>query len=130
MRVLSVAFAGVPVGTAHGGGAEQILSVLEEGLIEAGYESVVVASTGSGVAGELIETPAENAAWEAHRDAIEATLARHPIDLIHFHGLDFHEYVPDWDVPMLATLHLPVSFYPPFIFDGRVRLNCVSQSQA
>jgi len=127
MRVLSVAFPGMPVGTGLAGGAEQILSILDDALVEAGHESVVVASKGSRVAGDLVQ--AEN-----HGLAIRNALRDRPIDLIHFHGLDFYQYVPKPGIPMLATLHLPVSFYPPGVFTemqaGNVALNCVSRSQA
>ncbi|HEX4227303.1 MAG TPA: glycosyltransferase family 4 protein [Bryobacteraceae bacterium] len=130
MRVLSVAFPSMPVGTALGGGAEQILSIVEQGIVERGYQSVVVACKGSRVAGDLIESTS----LEDHRHTIRHVLTSYPVDLIHFHGLDFHQYLPDWEMAMLATLHLPITFYPESIFEsGRRRnltLNCVSRSQA
>lgn len=124
MRVLSVAFADIAVGTPESGGAEQILSIVERGLLERGCESVVIARKGSRVAGELVET---DGTVEGHQRAIASVDA----DLIHFHGLDFHRYIPDGEIPRLATLHLPIAFYPASIFEpGRVMLNCVSRSQA
>src|SRR3954466_4569387 len=108
MLVLSVAFPAMPAGGAFGGGAEQVLSIVERGIVERGHDSVVVACTGSRVAGELIES----GSVQEHRRAIRHALATRPVDLIHFHGLDFYEYLPDTGTPMLATLHLPVSFYP------------------
>jgi len=48
------------------------------------------------------------------------------------HSLDFHCYLPDGDLPVLATLHLPPDWYPRCIFNSRRRhfyLNCVSSSQ-
>jgi glycosyltransferase involved in cell wall biosynthesis len=134
MRVLSVAFPEMPVGTAEGGGAEQILSILEAGLVERGHESVVVAAAGSKGAGDLIETPRLGASAEKHREAIKYVLTHYSIDLIHFHGLDFHKYLPACKTPMLATLHLPISWYPESIFNGHVprnlTINCVSRNQA
>lgn len=146
MRVLSVAFPAIPVGHATGGGAEQILSILERGLVDRGHQSVVVAAEGSRVAGELIETPGWRAAfemaretgrevyWKAHKEAVRCALAKYSVDLIHFHGLDFHEYFPGCAIPMLATLHLPVSYYPSSILQGNrpsgLFVNCVSRNQA
>jgi glycosyltransferase involved in cell wall biosynthesis len=133
MRVLSVAFPQMPVGTPDGGGAEQILSIVEASLVERGHQSVVVACEGSRVAGDLIETPRLEGWPESHRKAIDHALAHYSIDLIHFHGLDFHEYLPACETPMLATLHLPISFYPQSIFNGHMppglTINCVSQNQ-
>jgi glycosyltransferase involved in cell wall biosynthesis len=134
MRVLSVAYPDMTVGTSDAGGAEQILSILEAGLIERGHESVVVASAGSSVAGDLIETPGLGASPEKHREAIDSALTHYSVDLIHFHGLDFHRYLPACEAPMLATLHLPVTWYPESIFNGQMprnlTMNCVSQNQA
>jgi glycosyltransferase involved in cell wall biosynthesis len=80
-------------------------------------------------------------AQQRHRQVIDEVLGWAGIDLIHFHGLDFHKYLPEVDVPMLATLHLPVDLYPDSIFHlphvhlphvhlPHLELNCVSQSQA
>lgn len=82
---------------------------------------MVVASAGSTVSGRLIPTPTADgpldpatraAAQAAHREAIAETLARWPVDLVHLHGIDFHTYLPPPGVPVLATLHLPLSWYP------------------
>jgi hypothetical protein len=32
------------------------------------------------------------------------------------HGIDFLNYLPDEGVPVLVTLHLPPSWYPPAVF--------------
>jgi glycosyltransferase involved in cell wall biosynthesis len=101
----------------------------------------VIAAKNSEVAGQLVETPAaqaeispsiRKAAQESHRDRIERTLETEAIDLIHFHGLDFLSYrPPSQSVRQLATLHLPVSWYPEDLFQHRgLILNYVSQSQA
>jgi len=115
MRILSVAFRDMTVGTAEGGGAEMILSILERGLVERGHDSTVVAREGSRVAGRLLSQLEDLAQF----------------DVIHFHGLDFPDYLPDVPVPMLATLHLPVAYYPAWIFERpHLTVNCVSRSQA
>lgn len=139
--VLSVAYPLTPVGPDAVGGSEQILTQLDAALVRAGHRSIVVACQGSEVAGELVATPK----WEGdlnddvrrwaqtqHLIAIEQALARHRVDLIHMHSLDWHAYLPAPGVPLLATLHLPCHWYPehalrmnrPFTY-----VNCVSHSQ-
>lgn len=140
MTVLSVAFALLPVSEHAAGGSEQILWQLERGLVNAGYRSFVVAAKGSSIQGCLLPTPRANceitdevrrAAHRAHRKAIQSLIETSSIDLIHFHGLDFTEYIPAGGPPMLATLHLPVDWYPQHIFQiPGLTLNFVSQSQA
>jgi glycosyltransferase involved in cell wall biosynthesis len=140
MTILSVAYPLLPVGPDSGGGAEQILYVLERGLVRRGCRSIVIAAKGSQVSGELIETPVANGeiteqvratARREHLCCIQQALSRYSIDLIHFHGLDFYEYLPVSGFRQLATLHLPPAWYPPNIFDlEHVVLNCVSESQA
>lgn len=140
MTILSVGFPLLLVGPDSGGGAEQILYLVEQGIVAAGHRSIVVAPRGSQICGELLETPAapeeitddvRARAQNAHAEEIRDALTRFPIDLIHFHGLDFYAYLPERDVPMLATLHLPAAWYPRRIFEQyRVFLNCVSESQA
>ena len=140
LSVLSVGYPLLPVSVHSAGGAEQILALLERSLVQGGHRSLVVAAEGSVVCGELIATPAANGemtgevrqeAQKAHRLAIEETLEKYEVDLIHFHGLDFYAYLPDCSVPKLATLHLPLDWYPDEIFElPHVQLNCVSQMQA
>jgi glycosyltransferase involved in cell wall biosynthesis len=67
-----------------------------------------------------------------HRRKIEEALARWPVDLIHMHGVDFYEYLPETDLPVLVTLHLPLSFYPEQVLRDlprNIHLHCVSKSQ-
>jgi glycosyltransferase involved in cell wall biosynthesis len=129
-----------PVGLDAVGGAEQILSALDRAIVAAGHNSLVVAPEGSRVAGRLIATAvlpahitdAERGAIERRqREAIEQTLAEQRIDLIHAHGLDFAEHLPETDVPTLITLHLPAEFYRPTALAARPNtwFNCVSAAQ-
>ena len=117
MTILSVAFALLPVSEHAAGGSEQILWHVERGIVNAGYRSLVVAAKGSSVHGCLLPTPCagceitdeiRRAAHRTHRRAIQALLETSSVDLIHFHGLDFPEYIPTGGPPMHATLHLPV----------------------
>ena len=120
LTVLNVAYSLAPVGPDAVGGAEQVLSMLDQALVRAGHGSIVIGCQGSKAAGVLIETPAEpgvlddaakKRAQRHHRTAIEAARARWPIDVIHLHGIDFDAYLPD-DGPTLVSLHLPLDWYP------------------
>lgn len=140
MNILSVAYPLLPVGPDSGGGAEQILSLLDRGLVRRGHHSVVIAAKGSAVSGELIESAVVESemteevrreAQRAHLRHIETALEQRAIDLIHFHGLDFDRYLPRNRVRKLATLHLPPAWYPEQVFTlPDIQLNCVSRSQA
>ena len=50
--------------------------------------------------------------------------------IVHLHGVDFHDYIPP-EAPTLATLHLPLDWYPGWIFDphSNLWLHCVSEAQ-
>jgi glycosyltransferase involved in cell wall biosynthesis len=146
MNVLSVGYPLFPVSADSAGGAEQILFLLERGLVEAGHRSIVIAAQGSRVRGQLVETPAaageitdavREHAQRAHAACIQRVLEQLPVDLVHFHGLDFSTYLPARPIPTIATLHLPLAWYPPSIFDRqkigggqKIALCCVSESQA
>jgi glycosyltransferase involved in cell wall biosynthesis len=91
---------------------------------------VVIAARESNVAGELVEAGGFDTPAEEYRSSIERVVHRFEPDLIHFHGFDFHRYIPGCSVPMMATLHLPVSDYPAEVFAGGIRLVCVSDAQA
>ncbi|MBC5784838.1 glycosyltransferase family 4 protein [Ramlibacter sp. USB13] len=142
LTVLSVAYPFAPVGPDAVGGAEQVLGHLDAALVAAGHRSIVVATAGSRVAGELVATqapprPFDDAqrarAWAAHRAAIEQVLVSRPVDVVHMHGLDFHAYLPPPSrVPILVTLHLPPAWYAPDAFVALrddVHLHCVSHTQ-
>ena len=124
LTVLSVGYPLAPVGPDAVGGSEQVLTALDRALIEAGHRSLVVACAGSHVAGELLaiepaptDRPIDDTIMVQQRartfDRLMEALGRETIDLVHMHGLDFHQYLPPPGVPVLATLHLPVSWYPP-----------------
>jgi glycosyltransferase involved in cell wall biosynthesis len=124
------------------GGAEQVLSALDEALAAAGHRSVVVACQGSSIAGELVPTPAapsgtigdaeRRGAQAATRKAMEDVLRREAVDVVHMHGLDFAACLPPPGPPVLATLHLPPSWYPREAFMPSrpdTWLQCVSMAQ-
>jgi glycosyltransferase involved in cell wall biosynthesis len=140
MLVVAVAYPFSPVGPDAVGGAEQILTSLDDALVQAGHRSIVIAREGSSCKGTLLPIPApsaldEQAQAQGHvyvRRAIAEALERFPVDLLHFHGVDFASYLPADGPPALATLHLPVHLYPAqALFPRRPRtwLHCVSESQ-
>jgi len=143
LTVLQVAYPFEPVGPDAVGGAEQIVAALDARLVERGLGSVVVACAGSRVRGTLVATPPppaivdERARATVHaavRAAIAEAVARHPVDVVHLHGVDFHAYLPALDgagLPVVVTLHLPPSFYAPGALVARdgVRWVCVSRAQ-
>ncbi|HEX6013223.1 MAG TPA: glycosyltransferase family 4 protein [Geminicoccaceae bacterium] len=141
LTVLSVAYPLAPVSVDAVGGAEQVLAQLDLALERSGHRSVVVACGGSKVAGTLVPTPRQDgplnqaaraAAHAAHRQAIEGALRRWPVDLVHLHGIDFHAYLPPPGVPALATLHLPLAWYPEEALHSRrplTWLHAVSAAQ-
>src|SRR5690349_11565555 len=121
LTILNVAYPLAPVGPNAVGGAEQVLTHLDAALVCAGHQSLVIAREGSRTAGTLLAVPHvegvltdETQKWAQHqqRTAIERALHHWPVDLVHLHGVDFHEYLPPSGVPVLATLHLPPKWYP------------------
>lgn len=138
--VLSVAYPFAPVGACAVGGAEQVLTSLEAHLPSHGFKSLVAAREGSTCAGELFATAvplgpltpaAREAATAAHQRTMDRALATRPVDLVHMHGIDFHAYRLPAGMPVLATLHLPPSWYPHAIWSlpADYRLQCVSEPQ-
>jgi glycosyltransferase involved in cell wall biosynthesis len=141
LTVLSVAYPLAPVGPDAVGGAEQVLGFIDRALVECGHRSIVIAWEGSRTFGQLIEVPREGGsldegacerAWRRHRAAIAGVLERRPVNVVHLHGVDFHRYLPAPGVPVLATLHLPPSWYPAEALRPErpdTFLHCVSHAQ-
>lgn len=141
LNVLLVAYPFAPVGPAAIGGAEQVLSELDHGLIEAGHRCSVIACNGSSVRGAFISCGPQSEWLDATQQSymrarvrrlIEHVLRSEAFDLVHFHGVDFHHYLPRTQRPLLATLHLPARLYSREIFaesSDSLFLHCVSRSQ-
>jgi glycosyltransferase involved in cell wall biosynthesis len=142
LTVLSVAYPLAPVGPDSAGGAEQVLAQLDRALVRAGHTSVVIASEGSRPDGTLLPIPrpvgaldaaAKRASHDGARAAILRALDRWHFDVIHLHGVDFPSYLPPPGPPVLATLHLPPSWYPAEVFEPsrpNTWIVCVSRSQS
>jgi CelD/BcsL family acetyltransferase involved in cellulose biosynthesis/glycosyltransferase involved in cell wall biosynthesis len=140
LTVLSVAFPFAPVDQDPLGGAEQVLSAIDARLGAEGQRSIVLAAAGSRSVGHVVAIPAragatiDHDAWvrahDAYRGALAHLLGDHAIDVVHFHGPDFIDYVPETDVPIVATLHLPRAWYKPAaLATAHVRRLCVSRAQ-
>jgi glycosyltransferase involved in cell wall biosynthesis len=145
MRILYIAYPLLTVSRESAGGAEQVLWTLEREMARRGAQTTVAASNGSSVAGELFSTgepcrepdDLERRNRE-HQDKIIAFVRRQAregraFDMIHDHSGSFWLRAAEIRHPVLATLHLPRTFYPPQHFENippNVTLNCVSASQA
>jgi glycosyltransferase involved in cell wall biosynthesis len=143
LTVLEVACPLAPVRRDAGGSAAQMLSLVDEGLVQRGHRSLVVAQEGSICKGTLIATPTippklalaaavRERAWEAVRRAIDEACSRHAVDLVHFHGVDFNHYLPESGPPALVTLHRPFSSYEAGALEparADVFFHCVSAAQ-
>lgn len=142
LTVLNVAYPFAPIGPQCVGGAEQILTELDHALVTAGHASLTLACAGSTSAGKLFSIPhpsqrlereIERSWWRKQLQIrLDDILAAHRVDLIHMHGLDFHEYRLPLQVPVLVTLHLPLAWYPREIWKNspaNVQFQCVSDSQ-
>jgi glycosyltransferase involved in cell wall biosynthesis len=141
LTILSVAYPLAPVSPDAAGGAEQVLSLLDRAIVAAGHRSIVVAQEGSCTAGTLVPVAAPAGELDdiakakvqaATRAAIASATARFTPDIIHLHGIDFPSYLPPPGPPVLATLHLPPSWYPAeALRPGRPKtwINCVSEAQ-
>jgi len=121
LTVLSVSYPFAKVSPGTAGGAEQVLAAIDSGLVSAGHRSLVLAPEGSRCGGLLIaaQVPSgvldESAKREARRtfkELLERTLTRYSVDVVHMHGVDFYEYLPESDVPIVVTTHLPLTWYP------------------
>jgi glycosyltransferase involved in cell wall biosynthesis len=144
-RILYVAYPLLQVSEESAGGAEQILWTLEREMARSGAHTAVAASAGSLVSGALFSTGEpctqpddyERRRIE-HEDRMVEFVRRQTregkaFDLIHDMSGSFWKRAAEIDAPVLATLHLPRSFYPAGSFDdvpANVSFNCVSDSQA
>jgi glycosyltransferase involved in cell wall biosynthesis len=149
-RVLYVAYPLLTVSDESAGGAEQVLWTLEHEIAQrrTGQMDVlttVAASAGSRVSGELFSTGepcSQPDDYERrlveHEDRVvefvqSRTRAGNAFDLIHDMSGSFWRRAAQIDTPVLATLHLPRSFYPAQSFENlapNVSFSCVSRSQS
>lgn len=140
LTVLSVAYPLAKVSDATAGGAEQVLLALDRMLVEQGHRSLVVAAEGSRCNGLLIpvavpegvldEAAKSEAQWR-FRQTLRHAMEHYAVDVVHMHGIDFDQYLPEWNGPPIVTLHLPLDWYRNSAFSKQnVDFICVSRSQA
>jgi glycosyltransferase involved in cell wall biosynthesis len=142
LSILYVSYPLLTVSEEAAGGAEQMLLTLEQEITGAGHRTTVAASNGSSVAGRLLPTGEPARAHDAcaererhHTKCVLDYLQDHPgeFDLIHDESGSFFRHAARCSTPVLATLHLPHSFYPDFWFQelpSNVHFNCVSHYQS
>src|SRR5262249_44993671 len=143
LRVLYVAYPLLTVSEASAGGAEQVLWTLEREMASRGVKTSVAASAGSQISGELIPTgdacttfdDFERRNSEHQGRIIDVIRGRarkgRPFDLVHDMSGGLWPRAGEIEIPLLATVHLPRSFYSPQLFENlppNVSINCVSQS--
>lgn len=139
ISILNVAYPFAEVSSKTAGGAEQALMAIDRALVKQGYNSTVIARKHSDVAGKLIELDCkdENIELEVKEETyrelkakLDIFLQNNNVDLIHFHGLDFINYMPKVKIPILVTLHLPLNWYNEESFSTPgIYFNCVSHYQ-
>lgn len=145
MRILYIAYPLLTVSRESAGGAEQVLWTLEREMARRGAQTTVAASSGSCVAGDLFssgepcrEPDDLERRNREHQDKVVAFVHRQAregraFDMVHDHSGSFWPRAAEISPPVLATLHLPRTFYPPQLFENvpaNVTFNCVSASQA
>jgi glycosyltransferase involved in cell wall biosynthesis len=145
LRILYVAYPLLTVSCESAGGAEQVLWTLEREIASRGVLTTVAASVGSRVSGELFSTgepctrPDDYERRRGEHEDLVVELVRlrarqgRAFDLVHDMSGSFWPRAAEIGTPVLATLHLPRSFYPPKSFCNvppHVTFNCVSQTQA
>jgi glycosyltransferase involved in cell wall biosynthesis len=141
LSILYIAYPLLTVTPESAGGAEQMLLALEREMSAAGHRTTVAAAVGSQVNGRLFATgqPAGgpdqyDEREHEHNARILEYLKTHAdeFDLIHDKSGSFFRHAAACPVPVLATLHLPRSFYrEEFFHDAHRNLyfNGISQSQ-
>jgi glycosyltransferase involved in cell wall biosynthesis len=139
MNVLNVASPLSVVSRDAPDGIERIIASVDHALVEAGHTSLVIAAEGSSIDGMLLDIPPASEDQSADKRAMAAqvmtrailaeTLETMRIDVVHFHGLDALGYMPDAPVPMLVTLHHPITWYAPELFQRKLHFTCVSLDQ-
>jgi glycosyltransferase involved in cell wall biosynthesis len=145
-RLLFVAYPLLPVSDQSAGGAEQVLTTLERVAAKSGWRTTVAACNGSTAAGQLYATMPPGGGRLSSARHLESQHCKRvaelisvrsaigtPFDLVHDHSGSFFAHASRIDAPVLATMHLPRSFYPAQWFHHlpqNVYLNCVSKAQA
>ena len=139
MRVLNVASPLSVVSRDAPDGVERIIASVDHALVAAGHTSLVIAAEDSSIDGLLLGIPKARDGLSAEKCALAAqamtravlaeALETMHIDVVHFHGLDAPAYMPETRLPVVATLHYPISWYSPELFEQPMHVICVSLDQ-
>jgi glycosyltransferase involved in cell wall biosynthesis len=143
LSILYTAYPLLTVTPESAGGAEQMLLAVERKIAAAGHQTKVAASAGSQVHGSSLLPTGQpvngldqyDQREREHNACILEYVGTHvnEFDLIHDKSGSFFRHAAECPVPVLATLHLPRSFYREEWFRNSPRslnFNCVSWSQA
>jgi glycosyltransferase involved in cell wall biosynthesis len=142
LTVLSVSYPLAKVAPGTAGGAEQVLATIDRALVHQGHRSLVLAPEGSRCHGLLIPAQIPSGTLDdlakaqsrlTFKELLDHTLVRYSVDVVHMHGLDFSEYLPDHDLPLIVSLHLPLNWYAPHALQPsqpNTKLVSVSRFQA
>jgi glycosyltransferase involved in cell wall biosynthesis len=142
LTVLSVSYPLAKVSPRTAGGAEQVLATIDKSLVSEGHRSIVLAPEGSRCHGLVIpvQVPSglldQTARQESRRffkSQLDRALVSYSPDVVHMHGVDFFEYLPDSDVPIVVSLHLPLASYDRHALvpgGHNITRVCVSEFQA
>jgi len=138
LKILNVAYPFAAVTPETAGGAEQVLAMIDEAIVAAGHESLVLAAPGSQTHGQLVasapvpeilDISARRHHLSIFKEQLEAVLRSGRVDVVHFHGLDFAVYLPTMPATYMATIHLPPEWYPRRSFEQGVHVVWVSRNQ-
>lgn len=139
LKILFIAYPLLAVSEASAGGAEQVLWTLERTLHTMGHDTWVAASSGSQISGKLVETGEPGTDLDAledrevrMRETVLELLQRDSFDCIHDMSGSWWKHAQGVEEPVLATLHLPRSYYAQNTFSeyhANVSFNCVSLKQ-
>ncbi len=120
LTVLSVSYSLAHVSRQTAGGADQELATLDAALGQDGHRSLVLAPAGSRCNGLLIpaqiprgvlDDDAKHEARRIFKHQIDRILNEFSVDVVHMHGLDFYDYLPSRQLPVVVSLHLPMCGY-------------------
>lgn len=142
LRILYVAYPLLPISEHSAGGAEQMLLAVEREMQSRGHRTTVAACTGSRVAGDLFATgDGAETSDQFERRSLEQTRlllnwlrsqGAGRFDLVNDMSGAFWQHADGLEIPVMATLHLPLQLYKQANFSAIpecVSFNCVSQSQ-
>jgi glycosyltransferase involved in cell wall biosynthesis len=140
LTILSLAYPFAPAGDEALGSAERVLASIDRALVEERHASLVLATEGSHLRGTVlthmvparVDDDAQRVMEKHYRRKVAQITGALRVDVVHAHTLDFVAYLPPSSMPLVVTLHQPLSSYPRAVFElarPRTAFVCVSQTQ-